>query len=53
MAGSLIENLPSTEYIVADKGYDSEMIRDAVRRKGATPVIPRRKNSKISNKDID
>ena len=24
-----------------------------VRRKGATPVIPRRKNSKVGNKDID
>ena len=31
---------------VTDKGYISEANRDAVRARGITPVIPRRKNSK-------
>lgn len=53
MAVELIELLPEASYIVADKGYDSEEIREKVRDKGATPVIPRKSNSKIGNADMD
>ena len=52
-ANDLIELLPYTDYLVADKGYDSEKIRDKARGQGATPVIPRRCNSKAGNADID
>jgi len=39
--------------VVADKGYDSESIRELIRQKKATPVIPRKQNSKVGNADID
>ena len=40
-------------YIIADKGYDSEEIRELIREKGSTPLIPRKKNSKTGNDDMD
>jgi transposase len=49
----LIEQLPEAEYVVADKGYDSEPVRELVRRKQGIPVIPRKRNSKVGNGDID
>jgi transposase len=52
-APTLIEQLPETTAIVADKGYDSQTIRDQIEAKGALPVIPRRKNSKVGNADLD
>ena len=52
-ASSLIKQLPKADYIVADKGYDSESIREQVRAKKALPVIPRKRNSKTGNTDID
>tara|TARA_R110001583_G_scaffold92152_1_gene234496 strand:- start:3715 stop:3894 length:180 start_codon:yes stop_codon:yes gene_type:complete len=36
----------------ADKGYDSEAIRDKVRECGSEPVIPIRQNSKQGNDDM-
>ncbi len=52
-AKSLIDNLPYADYIVADKGYDSEAIREQIRDKNSIPVIPRKQNSKTGNADID
>ena len=49
----LIEQLPEATAIVCDKGYDSQGIRDQITAKGAVPVIPRRKNSKVGNADLD
>ncbi|WP_426358084.1 IS5 family transposase [Pseudocolwellia sp. HL-MZ19] len=49
----LIKQLPRADYIVADKGYDSELIREQVRARKAIPVIPRKRNSKKGNADID
>jgi len=34
----------STEAVVADKGYDSDANREAIRKQGAEPCIPPRKN---------
>ena len=34
---------------MADKGYDSERIREQVDAKGMDSVIPRKRNSKIGN----
>lgn len=33
-----------TEAVLADKGYDSEANREAIRGQGATPCIPPRRN---------
>jgi transposase len=52
-APSLIDQLPEATAIVCDKGYDSQGIRDQITAKGAVPVIPRRKNSKVGNADLD
>ena len=52
-APELIVRLPLADYITADKGYDSEEIRELIREKGSTPLIPRKKNSKTGNDDMD
>lgn len=52
-AESLVDNSPNTEFVVADKGYDSQKLRENIQSKGATPVIPYRKTCKRSNKDMD
>ena len=38
---------------IADKGYDSEEIREKVRKKEMTPIIPRRSNSTKDNPEFD
>lgn len=53
VAPDLVENLPQSEYTVADKGYDSEPLRIQIRDKGSIPVLPRKKNSKTGNNDMD
>ena len=52
-APQLVAELPAADYIVADKGYDSEELRTQIRDKGAIPVIPRKSNSKAGNGDMD
>jgi len=52
-APTLIDMLPSSDYIIGDRGYDSEALREQIRNKNAIPVIPRKKNSKVGNADID
>ena len=52
-APSLIAALPKAKYIIADRGYDSVELRDIIISKGAIPIIPRKKNSKLGNKNID
>lgn len=47
MAGELLKNkLDGTEYVIADKGYDDDKIRDKVKELGAESVIPYRSNRK-------
>lgn len=36
--------LPPPKVFIADKGYDSDRIRDAITSEGGTPVIPARSN---------
>lgn len=50
---SLVSGAPNAKKIVADKGYDSDPFRDFIGNLGAKPVIPRRENSKVGNKDMD
>ncbi|WP_416776315.1 IS5 family transposase [Xenorhabdus budapestensis] len=52
-AESLLAQSPTSDFVIADKGYDSEAFREIVKRKGATPVIPDRNNSRKSDKKID
>jgi transposase len=40
-AETLLENL-TPEYVIADKGYDSDPLREQIRQQGAKPVIPSR-----------
>jgi hypothetical protein len=46
---ALVTTSRQAEYVVADKGYDSELIECT----GAEHVFPRRGNSRIGNNDID
>ena len=53
VAPELFSLLPQSDYLIADKGYDSEAFRDEIIKDGRIPVIPRKRNSKKGNKDID
>ena len=52
-APQLVLELKEVEFIVGDKGYDSEVLRAQIEAKGAIPVIPRKENSKVGNQDMD
>ena len=52
-APELINKLPDAECFIADRGYDSELIREQIRARNAIPVIPRKRNSKVGNADMD
>lgn len=41
------------EFLLCDKGYDSQELRDAALSRGVTPVIPRRENSQKPNEHFD
>jgi len=49
----LVKQLPSAEVVVADKGYDSERIRELIEVLGARPVIPGKRNSIRGNADLN
>lgn len=44
-AESLLEDTAGS-YVIADRGYDSEAVRDKIRERNSTPVIPSRSNSR-------
>ncbi|PHM61132.1 IS5 family transposase [Xenorhabdus ishibashii] len=52
-AESLVEQSPPSDFVIADKGYDSQAFRNHIEQQGATPIIPYRKNSRKSDKQID
>lgn len=53
-AADLIALLPESEAIIADRRYDSEALRTLILQgKKVIPVIPRKRNSKIGNHDVD
>lgn len=52
-APGLITRLSDTKAIVADKGYDSEWIREQITKKRARAVIPGKRNSLKGNADMD
>ena len=49
----MIEMIGQADYFIADKGYDSEVIRDKARSNGMIPIIPKRANAKKPNPDFD
>ena len=53
VAPEFIEKLPTADYTIADRGYDSEELREIIRKKLSLPIIPRKNNSTIGNNDID
>ena len=53
VAPEFFAQLPKADYMIADKGYDSEALRNIVRTKGSIPVIPRKSNSQKDNADMD
>ena len=44
-AETLLKDL-SPKHVIGDKGYDSDLLRDTIRRQGAKPVIPARKGTR-------
>jgi len=42
-----INAAPPSEYLVADKGYDSNALRSWLIARGTTPVIPSKSNRKV------
>lgn len=53
VAPDLVSILPLSEYVIADRGYDKEELREQIREKGSIPMCPRKRNSKIGNDDMD
>lgn len=51
-AETLLTDL-SPDYVIADKGYDSDGLRDQIRRQGAKPVIPSRQGMRTRRYDKD
>jgi transposase len=52
-APELINKIGLAQHIIADKGYDSEAIREQIRLKNSKPVIPRKSNSNKPNPEFD
>lgn len=52
-APTFIAQLPASDFKIMDKGYDSERLREQIRRQKCTPVIPRKNNSIVGNNDVD
>jgi len=49
----LVSGAPTSEIVIADKGYDSQALRQYIRKQGGISVIPRRSNNKKVNDDMD
>ena len=47
VAQQCLEMLPPSAELVADKGYDSDKLRDWLDQRNTKPVIPPRKNRKV------
>lgn len=46
-AAQLLDILPKAKELLADRGYDADWFRTALREKGISPCIPPRKTRKI------
>jgi transposase len=43
-AAALLDSLPKAEWLLANRGYDADRFRDALKDKGIKPCIPGRKS---------
>ena len=43
-AAALLHSLPKANWLLADRGYDADWFRDALKDKGIKPCIPGRKS---------
>jgi transposase len=43
-AAALLDSLPAAEWLIADRGYDADWFREALKDKGIRPCIPGRKS---------
>ena len=43
-AAALLDDLPKTQWMLADRGYDADWYRDALQAKGITPCISGQKS---------
>jgi transposase len=43
-AAALLGSLPAAEWMIADRGYDADWFREALKDKGISPCIPGRKS---------
>lgn len=46
-AAALIHRLPRGALVIADRGYDTNAVRDAIAERGATPNIPPKLNRRF------
>ena len=55
VAPELLSKIPldATDYISADKGYDSESFREIIINQGAKAVIPKKRNTLTNNNHMD
>ncbi|MGJ0581019.1 transposase, partial [Xenorhabdus bovienii] len=44
---------PLSDFVIADKGYDSQRLRSVIEEQKSVPVIPYRKNSRKLDQKID
>jgi transposase len=52
-APTMVDMLPDLENFIADKGYDSDELREKIEQTGAISNIPRKSNSKTGNGHMD
>ena len=53
IAEAFIAQLPLSQFVIADKGYDSAAVRECIIKKSSVPIIPRKSNSLIGNAEMD
>lgn len=53
VAPTIVDALPQLENFIADKGYDSQPLRDQILEKGAVSNIPRKSNTTKGNDHMD
>ena len=49
-AAALLREFPKADWLIADRGYDADWFRDALKDKEIKPCIPGRKQRKVSAK---
>ena len=47
-AALMLASIPKAPVLIADRGYDADWFRDALRRKGIEPCIPSKSNRTIA-----